>query len=46
MLGSAVQNSHIGGSPWENGEGPDIPWLGVLWAEKHCLPLVMPGAKI
>ena len=46
MLGSAVQNSRIGGRPWENGKGPDVPWLCVLRAEKHLLPLVMPGAKI
>ena len=28
MLGSAVQNSCIGGSPWENGKGPEVPRLG------------------
>ena len=28
MWGSAVQNSCIGGSPWENGKGPEVPRLG------------------
>ena len=46
MLGSAVQNSRIGGSPWENGKGPEVPRLCVLRAQKHLLPLVMLGAKI
>ena len=44
MLGSAVQNSRIGGSPWENGKGPEVPGFA-LWTEKHLLPLVMLGAK-
>ena len=46
MLGGAVQNSLEGEGPWENGKGPEVPWLCVLWAEKHLLPLVMLGAKI
>lgn len=44
-LGSAVQNSHVGEGPWENGGGPEEPRLCVLLAEKH-LPLAMLGAKI
>ena len=46
LLGSTVQNSHIGESPWENGKGPEVPRLCVLWAEKHLMPLVMLSAKI
>ena len=34
-----------GESPWENGEGPEVPGF-VLRTEKHLLPLVMLGAKI
>ena len=44
MLGSIVQNSPKGESPWENGKGPEVPGF-VLWTEKHLLPLVMLGAK-
>ena len=45
-VGKCSTKEPVGGSPWENGEGPEVPWLCVLRAEKHLLPLVMPGAKI
>ena len=46
MLGSRVQNSLEGEGPWENGEGPEVPQLCILRAEKHLLLLAMFGAKI
>ena len=45
VLGGTVINSLEGESPWENGEGPEVPRHYVLIAEKHFLPLAMLGAK-
>ena len=44
MLGSVVQIAILGESPWENGEGPEVPGFA-LRTEKHLLPLVMLGTK-
>ena len=46
LLESAAQNSRVGEGPWENGGGPEIPWLCMLLVVKHLLPLAMLGAKI
>ena len=45
-FGKRSTKQTVGGSFWENGKGPEIPWLGALWAEKHLLPLVMSSVKI
>ena len=43
MLGGTVLNSLEGESPWENGEGPEVPRHCVLIAEEQFLPLAMLG---